>query len=170
MESVVAELERRSRLCLVRAVEVALLTFLFLGLTYAVTYHYSIRHYGQIQAIGLAVYAEDAQTVLTELNWGDVYVGNTYYSYAFLKSTSSVNSTVQYAADNLPSYLTFTLYYQTGYWSNSVWQPTSDWINMESNPYLIQPGEWLRLRFGLTISESATVGPFSFTIIISATS
>jgi hypothetical protein len=136
---------------------------------YAISYLYSISHVGKIQAIGVQVYAEDAQTVLTQLNWGDVYVGNTYYRYAFLKSASSVNATVQYAVDNLPSYLTFTLYYQTGHWNNSVWQPTSDWISMETNPYIIQPDEWLRLRFGITVAPDAPLGAFSFTTIISAT-
>jgi hypothetical protein len=155
---------------MVKALTTAVLTLLLVSLVYAFTFHYSITHYGQIQTVGLAVYAEDAQTILTELNWGDVYLGNTYYRYAFLKSTSTVNTTVQYAVDNVPGYLTFSLYYQTGYWNNSIWQPTSDWISMETNPYLIQPDEWLRLRFGLVISESATVGPFSFTIIISASS
>jgi hypothetical protein len=136
---------------------------------YAITYQYYLTHIGVIQTIGVNVYAEDAQTVLTELNWGDLYRGNAYYRYGFLKSTSSVNTTVQYAIDNLPSYLTFTLNYQTGYWNNSIWQPTSDWINMETNPYLIQPNEWLRLRFSITVSPDATLGAFNFTIIISAT-
>jgi hypothetical protein len=139
------------------------------AVAYAITYLYSITHFGTIQTVGVQVYAEDAQTVLTQLNWGDIFVGNTYHRYAFLKSTSTVNTTVQYAVDNLPTYLTFTLYYQTGYWSGGVWQPTSDWINMQTNPYQIQPNEWLRIRFGLTVQETATPGPFSFTIIITAT-
>jgi hypothetical protein len=40
---------------------------------------------------------------------------------------------------------------------------------MQTNPYQIQPNEWLRIRFGLTVQETATPGPFSFTIIITAT-
>jgi hypothetical protein len=136
---------------------------------YAVTQLYKITHIGKIQTIGVQVYAEDAQTVLVQLDWGDIFVGNTYYRYAYLKSTSTVTTTVQYTVDNLPTYLTFTLYFQTGYWNNDVWQPTSNWTNMQTNPYQIQPNEWLRLRFGLTVQESATPGPFNFTIIITAT-
>jgi hypothetical protein len=136
---------------------------------YAVTYQYNITHVGTIQTIGVKVYADDnTRTELEELNWGDLFVGSTYYRYAFLKSTSTVNTTIQYTVNNLPSYLTFTLYYQTGYWSGSVWQNTSDWINMQANPYKIRPDEWLRIRFGLTVQATATPGTFSFTIIISA--
>jgi len=152
-----------------KALTILLAYIFFWAVAYAITYQYSITHVGTIQTIGVQVYAEDAQTVLTQLDWGDIFVGNTYYRYAFLKSTSTVTTTVQYTVDNLPTYLTFTLYYQTGYWSGGVWQPTSDWINMQTNPYQIQPNEWLRIRFGLTVQETATPGPFSFTIIITAT-
>jgi FtsP/CotA-like multicopper oxidase with cupredoxin domain len=152
-----------------KALTILLVVLALYAVVYAITHQYLITHIGTIQTIGLQVYAEDAQTVLTQLDWGDLFRGNTYYRYAFLKSTSTVNSTIQYAVDNLPTYLTFTLYYQTGYWNNSIWQPTSDWINMQTSPYQIQPNEWLRLRFGLTVAEDATLGAFSFTIIISAT-
>jgi hypothetical protein len=141
---------------------------LLLAVAYAITYQYSITHVGKIQAIGVQVYAEDAQTVLTQLDWGNLYVGDTYHQHGYLKSTSTVTTTVQYTVENLPTYLTFTLHYQTGCWNN-VWQPTSNWINMQTNPYQIQPNEWLRIRFELTVQETATPGPFSFTIIITAT-
>jgi len=140
-----------------------------LAVAYAITYQYTITNIGKIQAIGVQVYAEDAQTVLTQLDWGNLYVGDTYHQYGYLKSTSTVTTTVQYTVENLPTYLTFTLYYQTGYWNNGVWQPTSNWINMQTNPYQIQPNEWLRIRFELTVQETATPGSFSFTIIITAT-
>ncbi|MEM1551553.1 MAG: hypothetical protein QXH03_02650 [Candidatus Bathyarchaeia archaeon] len=147
----------------------ALIASAIISVVYAIAYYCTIQHIGVIQAIGCKVYAEDAQNILTELNWGDIYVGYTYQRFGYLKSTSSVNATVQYALADCPSYLDFNLYYQTGCWNNSVWTPTSDWIDMAESPYLIQPNEWLRLKFQLAVAENATVGPFSFTIIISVT-
>jgi hypothetical protein len=147
----------------------AIITMMSVLSVYAVTYQYNITHVGIIQTIGVKVYADENRTELEELNWGDIFVGNTYYRYGYLESKSTVNTTIQYTVNNLPSYLNFTLYYQTGYWSGSVWQNTSDWINMQTNQYKIRKDEWLKIRFGLTVQQTATPGSFSFTIIISAT-
>lgn len=149
---------------------IALIALAIIGSVLAVSYYCNIQHVGEIQTIGVKVYASDGQTVLTQLDWGDVFRGNTYYRYAFLKSESSVNTTVQYSVDDLPSYLDFNLYYQTGYWNGSIWVPTGNWTDMATNPYMLQPEEWLRLKFELVVDENATLGAFSFTVIISATS
>lgn len=155
--------------------ELKLLTLLMLfallsvTLVYAIAYNYTVQQTGIIQTIGCEVYAEEGQTLLTHLDWGDVFVNNTYERFGYLKSISSVNATVQYSLYDCPNYIQFSLFYQTGYWNNNIWVPASEWINMSYSPYMIQPNEWLRLKFQITISNDAIPGSFSFTIVISIT-
>lgn len=149
-----------------------LLTFITLftiTTVYGISRDYQVTHKGTIQALGLKVYASDRVTILSELDWGDIFCGETYQKFGYLQSKATVNATVKYNVINLPVYLTFKLYYQKGYFdSNSVWTNTTNWITMNINEdYLIKPDEWWKLKFELTVSNDATPGNFNFEIILS---
>lgn len=133
---------------------------------YAMVNYYVLRMTGTIHKIGVEVYADDGISVLTKLDWGEVYISNTYSIFGFLKSISDVNSTVQYSTMNQPEFISFWIFYQTGYWSNQTWLSTSNWTDMAASPYLMLPNEWLRLEFRLGVHEDAPLGPFTFDIVI----
>jgi hypothetical protein len=110
---------------------------------------------GKIVAVNLGIYSDQAcTTVLSTIDWGSLTPGQTKTVTCYLKSTSTVNSTLSMS---------------TGSWNPSS---TSSYITLSWNreAYKIKPSEIVSATLTLTVSPSITgISSFSFTITITAT-
>jgi len=110
---------------------------------------------GKIVQLNIGVYSDQACTTsLSSIDWGSLTPGQTKTVTCYIKSTSTVDSTLSMSV---------------GGWSPSS---ASSYIGLLWNRagYTIKSGEVVSATFTLTVSQSITdVSAFSFTITVTAT-
>ena len=142
-----------------KAAKIALIAFLAgasVWSTYVIhsrlTYVVRIGGSGEIKAIGLSVFEDEALTTpLTSINWGLVEPGETIYKDIWVYNDGNYRITLMLTTDN--------------------WNPpnASDFMTLTWNyaNQVIEPGAALGLTFSLYISSSITdIDTFSFVITV----
>jgi len=134
---------------------IALCSCVVVGVYAAVQYQISITGTGKIVSLSIEIYSDQACTTkLSTIDWGIFTPGQTKTVTCYLKSTSTIDSTLSMS---------------TGSWSPSS---ASSYITFSWNRagYKITPGEVVSATLTLTVSSSITgISAFSFTITITAT-
>ncbi len=134
---------------------ITLLSCVAAGVYAAAVYQATITGTGKIVSLNIAVYSDSACTVkLSSIDWGSLSPGQTKTVTCYVKSMSTVNSTLSLS---------------TGSWNPSS---TSTYVTLswDHAGYKIKPNEVLTVIFTLTVSQSITgISTFSFTITITAT-
>ena len=121
----------------------------------AVQYQGFITATGKVVVVNIEIYSDQTCTVkLSSIDWGSLTPGQSKSVTCYLKSTSTVNSTLSM--------------------STGSWNPTSasSYISLSWNRegYKIKPAEVVSTTLTLTVSQSITgISSFSFTITITAT-
>ena len=134
---------------------IALCSCVVVGVYAAAQYQALITGTGKIVSVSIGIYSDQACTTpLSTIDWGTLSPGQTKTVTCYIKSTSTIDSTLSMA---------------TGNWSPSS---GSSYITCSWNRagYKITAGEVVSATFTLTVSQSITgISSFSFTITVTAT-
>ena len=134
---------------------IALCSYVVVGVYAAVQYQISITGTGKIVSLSIEIYSDQACTTkLSTIDWGSFTPGQTKTVTCYLKSTSTIDSSLSIATSgwspsSASSYITFS-------WNRAGYKITS--------------GEVVSATLTLTVSQSITgISSFSFTITVTAT-
>jgi hypothetical protein len=134
---------------------IALCSCVVVGVYAAAQYQALITGTGKIVSVSIGIYSDQACTTpLSTIDWGTLSPGQTKTVTCYIKSTSTIDSTLSMA---------------TGSWSPSS---ASSYITCSWNHagYKISSGEVVSATVTLTVSQSITgISAFSFTITVTAT-